>query len=253
MSKIILDTETTGLNPFFDEIIELAAIDADTGDIMINRRYGTIARTDWDDAEAINGISPADVAGLPPLGACKEDIEIINSADLIIGWNIDFDIRMIEATGVKIKPERFDMMSADAQMIGEITPDRQSGKWRKLVEAASWWGFDPQMAEQRYHVSEYHGALFDCAATRDIYRNYMIMMSATYNLDIKRKIMLCRNYMRSIQDDMHRIHLFMTMASLRDDRDAELKGMLDMLLSDLRTVAGYAAIGSGGLDGDQGD
>lgn len=250
MSKIIIDTETTGLDPFLDEILELCVLDADTGDVLINRRYGTRARTEWAGAERINHISPADVAGLAPFGDSPYEIEIINGADLIIGWNVEFDIRMIEATGIKIKPERFDMMLADARMIGEITPDRQSGKWRKLVEAAAWWGFDAMMAEQRYHVYEYHGALFDCAATRDIYRKYMIMMSATYNGDIKSKIMLCRNYMRSIQDDMHRIHLFMTMASLRDDKDDEVQGLLDMLLSDLRTIAGDVAVAAGGLGGD---
>lgn len=253
MSKIIIDTETTGLDPFVDEIIELAAIDADTGDILINRRYGTIARTDWADAERINGISPADVAGLPPLGACKEDIAIINSADLIIGWNIGFDIRMIEATGIKVKPERFDLMGADARMVGEITPDKRSGKWRKLADAAVWWGFDPQAAEHRYHVSEYHGALFDCAAVRDIYRKYMVTMSAEYNRELKSKIVMCRNYLRSIQSDMHMIHLALTVASMQKDSDIETQEMLDMLLTDLRTIAGDAAVAAGGLGGDQGD
>lgn len=253
MNKIIIDTETTGLDPFMDEILELAAIDADTGDVLINRRYGTIARSEWAGAERINHISPADVAGLPPLGACKEDIEIINSADLIIGWNVDFDIRMIEAAGIKVKPRRFDLMAADANVLGEITPDRRSGKYRKLADAAAWWGFDPQMAEQRYHVAEYHGALFDCAATREIYRRYHMLMGAEYNREIKSKISICRNYLRSIQYDLHTIHTGLMDASMRTDKDAETQGMLDMLLSDLRTIAGDTDVASGGLGGYQCD
>ena len=253
MSKIIIDTETTGLNAGIDEIIELAAIDADTGEVLINRRYDTQARREWAAAERINGISPAEVAGLAPFGMCRDDIEIINSADLIIGWNVDFDIRMIEAAGIKIKPERFDMMAADANMIGEITPDRRSGKYRKLSAAAAWWGFDPQAAEQRYHVAEYHGALFDCAATRAIYRKYMITISAEYNRDIKSKIVVCRNYLRSIQSDMHVIHLALMVASMQTDKDIETQGMLDMLISDLRTIAGDVAVASGGLGSDQND
>lgn len=253
MSKIILDTETTGLDPFLDEIIELAAIDADTGDVLINRRYGARARREWAGAERINHISPADVAGLPPLGWYKEDIEIINGADLIIGWNVDFDIRMIEAAGIKIKPERFDLMAADANVFGEITPDRRSGKYRKLTDAAVWWGFDPQMADKRYHVAEYHGALFDCAATREIYRRYHMLMGAEYNRDIKSKIVMCRNYLRSIQYDLHTIHTALMAASMRTDKDVETQGMLDMLMSDLRTIAGDTAVASGGLGGDQGD
>lgn len=251
MSKIIIDTETTGLYPGVDEILELAAIDADTGDVLICKRYGTRVVQRWDAAELINGISPADVAGLPPFGMDREDIEIINAADVIIGWNVDYDIRMIESVGVKIKPKRFDLMEADARMVGEITPDKRAGKWRKLCDAAAWWGFDTQAAEQRYHVAEYHGALFDCAAVRDIYRKYMVTMSAEYNREIKSKIVMCRNYLRSIQSDMHMIHLALTVASMQKDSDIETQGMLDMLLTDLRTIAGDAAVAAGGLGGDQ--
>lgn len=251
--KIIIDTETTGLDPFLDEILELCVLDADTGDVLINRRYGTRARTEWAGAERINHISPADVAGLAPFGDAPYEIEIINSADLIIGWNVDFDIRMIEAAGIKIKPERFDLMASDANIFGEITPDRRSGKYRKLADAAAWWGFDPQMAEQRYHVAEYHGALFDCAATREIYRRYQMLMGAEYNREIKSKIVMCRNYLRSIQYDIHTIHGALMAASMRTDKDVETQGMLDMLLSYLRTIAGDTAVAAGGLGGDQGD
>ena len=250
MSKIIIDTETTGLNAGIDEIIELAAIDADTGEVLINKRYATRVVRRWDAAELINGISPEDVAGLPPFGDDPADIEIINGADLIIGWNVDYDIRMIEATGITVEPERFDLMSADANLLGEITPDRRGGKWRKLIDAAEWWGFDVRDAEARYGVNQYHGALFDCAATRAIYRKYMITMSAEYNRDIKSKIVVCRNYLRSIQSDMHVIHLALMVASMQTDKDIETQGMLDMLISDLRTIAGDVAVASGGLGGD---
>lgn len=248
--KIIIDTETTGLDPFLDEILELCVLDADTGDVMINRRYGTRARSEWAGAERINHISPADVAGLAPFGDAPYELEIINRADLIIGWNVDFDIRMIEAAGIKVKPDRFDLMAADANVFGEITPDRRSGKYRKLADAAAWWGFDPQTAEQRYHVAEYHGALFDCAATREIYRRYQMLMGAEYNMEIKSKIVMCRNYLRSIQYDLHTIHTALMAASMRTDKDVETQGMLDMLLSDLRTIAGDTAVASGGLGGE---
>ncbi len=256
MSKIIIDTETTGLTPGVDEIIELAIIDADTGDILHNRRYGTTRIKSWDAAERINHISPAMVDGIAPLDAQSSAAEIIKSADLIIGWNVDFDIKMLMMSSwIETDAETFDMMEADARLLGEITPDRRSGKWRKLVEAAAWWGFDPQMAETRYGSDAirggYHTALTDCAAVRDIYRKYMITMSADYNRELKSKIVMCRNYLRSIQSDMHMIHLALTVASMQKDSDVETQGMLDMLLTDLRTIAGDAAVAAGGLGGDQ--
>lgn len=258
MSKIIIDTETTGLNAGIDEIIELAAIDADTGDVLINQRYGTTRIKSWDAAERINHITPEMVEGLPPLDAQSEAAAIIRDADLIIGWNVDFDIKMLMASSlIETKAQIFDMMGADANLLGEITPDKRNGKWRKLVEAAAWWGYDPQMAEQRYGCAAirggYHTALTDCAAVRDIYRKYMITMSAEYNRDIKSKIVVCRNYMRSIQSDMHVIHLALMVASMQTDKDIETQGMLDMLISDLRTIAGDVAVASGGLGGDQGE
>ena len=80
----------------------------------------------------------------------------------------------------------------------------------------------------------------------------MITMSAEYNRDIKSKIVVCRNYLRSIQSDMHVIHLALMVASMQTDKDIETQGMLDMLISDLRTIAGDVAVASGGLDGDKG-
>lgn len=254
MSKIIIDTETTGLTPGVDEIIELAIIDADTGDILHNRRYGTSRIKSWDAAERINGISPALVDGIAPLDDQSSAAQIIKSADLIVGWNVDFDIRMLGmSSGIETDAETLDMMEADALLFGEILPDRRSGKWRKLVDAAAWWGFDPQMADQMYGSAAirggYHTALTDCAAVRHIYREYMIFMRAKYNRDVYNKVIMCRSYLRGIQSCMHAIHIALMIAMRKTDNDIDTQGMLDMLLNDLRTVAGEAAIAAGGLGG----
>lgn len=67
--RIIIDTETTGLNAIRDEIIELAIIDADTGVPLYDHRYGTAYVREWPAAQDINHISPDDVANLDPLRA----------------------------------------------------------------------------------------------------------------------------------------------------------------------------------------
>lgn len=253
MSKIIIDTETTGLTPGVDEIIELAIIDADTGDILHNRRYGTTRIKSWDAAERINHISPSMVDGIAPLDAQSSAAQIIKSADLIIGWNIDFDLKMLMCSGIETDAETLDMMEEDALLFGEITPDRRSGKWRKLVDAAAWWGFDPLMGDQKYGSAAvrggYHTALTDCAAVRHIYREYLIFMRAKWNRDIYNKVVVCRSYLRSIQSHMHAIHISLMIAMRKTDKDIETQGMLDMLLSDLRTIAGDTAVAAGGLGG----
>lgn len=98
--RIIIDTETTGLDPTQDEIIELSIIDADTGSVLHSQRYDTALRCEWPAAEAINGISPRDVVGMPEIGSDQRIQPLIEKADWIGGWNVGFDLEMLAAVGI---------------------------------------------------------------------------------------------------------------------------------------------------------
>jgi len=168
--RIILDTETTGLSPVDDEILELSIIDADSGEVLHSKRYDTALRYEWPAAERINGISPRDVRGCPEIGSDHDIQRLIDQADWIGGWNVDFDLSMLSAVGVLPQngAEIVDVMQMDADLCGMITPDRNSPKWRKLAVAAEWWGYQPPEGKM------YHSSIVDCLATRHVWRSIML-------------------------------------------------------------------------------
>ena len=76
MSKVIvIDTETTGLQAGVDEILQLSIIDGD-GNTLYDKYFKPEYQTSWEEAEAVNGISPQDVADCPSF---KSEIETINN------------------------------------------------------------------------------------------------------------------------------------------------------------------------------
>lgn len=64
---LVLDTETTGLNPRRDEVLSLSIIDGE-GQAILDERFAATRHRRWDAAQAVHGISPSDVAGLDPPG-----------------------------------------------------------------------------------------------------------------------------------------------------------------------------------------
>ena len=197
--RIILDTETTGLDPMLDEILELSVIDADTGEVLHAQRYEPAIRMEWPAAEVINGISPRDVRGCPEIEDDKRIQPLIDQADWIGGWNIKYDLAMLHA--IEIDPrgdaEIVDVMQMDAYLCGMITPDHPTGRWRKLATAAEWWGYDLQEGEQ------YHSSIVDCLATRHVWRS--IMHYRERPVSERAPYHLLRHEIRSVMDDIRKI------------------------------------------------
>lgn len=95
MSFIYLDTETTGLYPPDDEVVELAIID-DEGKPLINTFIRPVHKTKWDDAERIHGINFDMVEGAPTILDIDDRIkEVVKGKDLII-YNKDYDTRFLQ-------------------------------------------------------------------------------------------------------------------------------------------------------------
>ena len=72
---IIIDTETTGFHPYDgDELLQVSIIDTD-GNVLFDEYFKPQHRTEWKEAEQVNGISPEMVADRP---AISEKISEIN-------------------------------------------------------------------------------------------------------------------------------------------------------------------------------
>lgn len=92
---ICLDCETTGLDPNEDEILSLSIVDWD-GNVLHDRKYKPARKTEWPDAERVNGISPESVAECRGIWQDDGRIgQIICDADEIIGYNVGFDMSFL--------------------------------------------------------------------------------------------------------------------------------------------------------------
>lgn len=83
MNIICLDTETTGLNHYDDEILQLSIIDG-SGAILFSEYVKPVHHECWTDAEKVNHISPSMVKGCKPLLYYAHTIQrILENADMM--------------------------------------------------------------------------------------------------------------------------------------------------------------------------
>lgn len=164
---IIIDTETTGFHPYDgDELLQVSIIDTD-GNVLFDEYFKPQHRTEWKEAEQVNGISPEMVADRPAISEKISEINaIIENSDTIIGYNTQFDIGFLKANGAIVPDDidTIDVMEDFAEIYGERNSFRDGYKWQKLTTAADYYGYDwSQRAETA------HNSLGDCYATLFVY------------------------------------------------------------------------------------
>ena len=98
---VVIDVETTGLNPLKDEIIQVTAIKflgwqpIEMFFTYVKPRYGLNPRS-----QAINGITEEDVADAPYIESIMKSFEQFIGQDLpIVGHNISFDYNFLAGNG----------------------------------------------------------------------------------------------------------------------------------------------------------
>lgn len=157
-SYVILDVETTGLNPMTDKVIQLSAIKYDkTGkpiasyDTYLNPGISIPA-----EASKVNKITDRMVSNAP----CAEDIrdEFLDFLGdcLIVGYNTTFDLKFIKSA--------FDgyfsgCSYVDAMTIARKTFDLPNYKLQTVAACAG------------FNSSRFHNSLVDCEAVAAILRN----------------------------------------------------------------------------------
>lgn len=121
MSTICFDTETTGLDTSYDEVVQLSIADADTGEEILNQYFrpcDELMERGWDEAAAVTGITPGTVADCPTFddpydgdpGYLWRDYvrDIFDSADVIIGYHVAYDVAMMEREGFDMSPYTYE-------------------------------------------------------------------------------------------------------------------------------------------------
>lgn len=164
-SYIIIDVETTGLNPKNDEILQVAICDG-LGNELLNSYVMPERRRRWPNAQKINGITWNMVKDSPTLGELSGRIHsILSSKYLVIGYNLRFDFMMLEAGGVDIETIGFtwDIMNDCSVMMGNWNNARGEYSFVRLQTIASHYNikYDP------------HNALEDVRATAKVFRRLL--------------------------------------------------------------------------------
>jgi DNA polymerase-3 subunit epsilon len=166
---IIFDCETTGIDFAKDQVIELCVqhgLDASgTSRTWRIRPSVPIAPA----AQAVHGIAMADLEGCPGFGEYADEITMVfAAADVIVGYNLSFDIDMLQAEYARIGRPPLDL----------------SGK--KIVDAFRLWQQCEPRSLQHAHLrfvgdqfASAHSASADVAATGRV----LVGMLRHFNLD----------------------------------------------------------------------
>lgn len=147
--RIVLDTETTGLHPQYDEILQLAIIDGN-GNVLWNRLYKPSFNTSWPDAQRIHHIKPYDVRDKGPIEDDLDAIQdILNRAEQVCAFNAEYDMAFLGEIGL-----RLDTLKV-VDTMREYARKYYEKDFIKLTLAAKECGYN-------YNA---HDALEDCRAT----------------------------------------------------------------------------------------
>lgn len=157
--EIVIDTETTGLNADADELLQVSIIDSQ-GNTLFNSYIKPLFTENWDGAMAVNHITPEMVANAPNIIEVKQEInKIINSANVIVGYNTDFDLSFLSAVGIENSNAIIvDVMILFAEIYGEWSEIHNDYKCQKLTKCATYYGYD-------WENDTAHDSLADCRAT----------------------------------------------------------------------------------------
>lgn len=165
--EIVIDTETTGLDADTDELLQVSIIDSQ-GNTLFNSYIKPLFTENWDEAMAVNHITPETVATAPNILEVKQEISrIINSAHTIIGYNVDFDLGFLSNIGIRNENAAIvDVMEDFADIYGEWSEQYGCHKWQKLTKCAEYYGYD-------WGTDIAHDSLADCKATLYCYQKML--------------------------------------------------------------------------------
>lgn len=162
----VLDTETTGLDPYSDEIVQIAILDG-TGVVLLDSLVRPCFNTSWPEAQAIHGISPDDVRDAPTMAELHDDIvAALEGAEVIAGYNhIAFDIPFLRNAGIEIPECSFCDVMLDDTDLRAMKDGFGSDfyKWSTLKECADRYGIAFQAHDARSDAEATRRCMFEIA------------------------------------------------------------------------------------------
>ena len=129
---IAFDVETTGKNPETDQIVEISMCLYEAGN---EETYHRLLKPDVSitpGAQRVHGISMEDVQDAPNFADVSDEIlEFLAAAEVIVGYNVRFDIRFVEKEFARLGKE----IHLDEKLVVDPYRIWQTMEPRKLEDA----------------------------------------------------------------------------------------------------------------------
>ena len=149
----VLDTETTGLSAYYDEIIEIGLIRV-RDDVVVDS-FSQLIQPKHEINEFITeltGITNEMLEGMPSIIDVREEVLSFIGNDILLGHNTSFDIRFLsEGFETKISNLYMDTM----QFCRKVYPEL---KHHRLIDMTNYLGL----------TNNEHRALADCISTKEL-------------------------------------------------------------------------------------
>ena len=157
----VVDIETTGLDPEYDEIIELAAIKVSDGNVVETFSRLVKPENPIDEfIEELTGITNEMLKNQEPIKNVLPDFLRFVGDNLIVGHNVNFDINFIYDNSMEILSKPFQSDYLDTMRLARrVLPELPHHRLKDLVK------------EYNIEHDNEHRALSDCAATLEVLKS----------------------------------------------------------------------------------
>jgi DNA polymerase-3 subunit epsilon/CBS domain-containing protein len=161
LDAVVIDSETTGLEPAKARLVEVAAVRLAAGQIDTGAPFRRLVRPGMPipaSATEFHGISDATVADAPAFGAIWPDLSAYLDQKVVIGHSLGFDLAVLKHECERAGFDWVTPNALDTRLLAEVTQPNLSGY--SLDALAAWLGVD---------VAGRHSALGDAMTTARIF------------------------------------------------------------------------------------
>lgn len=156
---VVFDTETTGLSPSSDRIIELAAIKFVGGfPVEAFHTYVNPQKEIPEEASAINKIRDKDVASAPIISNVIAQFDDFVGDNILVAHNLDFDLKFVYYSGSQL-------LSKKNTLIDTLEQARRYVKKSEITD----YKLDTLCDHFNIPIANQHSALYDAFATGKLF------------------------------------------------------------------------------------